>query len=214
MPVKVGIAPDASVRSAAASGRLGVTTVANGKTQRALSRALRASTRVSPAAATMTGSMTRCGAPPTPAPVAITPPAGAPFADTRPARAYSMHAVASAVMCAFEGTMPVFTASTPRSESTDRTCAWKCACGTMCTSCTPFVFCAVRAVSAVIPKTPCAANAFKSACMPAPPPASEPAAVRQRGAGAISRAPQAIRFGKSAASNSRQPWWEVYTTRS
>jgi hypothetical protein len=43
------------------------------------------------------------------------------------------------------------------------------------------VFCAVRATIAVVPKTPAAANAFRSAWMPAPPPESEPAMVRARG---------------------------------
>jgi hypothetical protein len=40
------------------------------------------------------------------------------------------------------------------------------------------VFCAVSATIALVPWTPAAANAFRSAWMPAPPPESEPAMVR------------------------------------
>ena len=40
------------------------------------------------------------------------------------------------------------------------------------------MFCAVSATIAVEPWTPAAANAFRSAWMPAPPPESEPAMVR------------------------------------
>ena len=43
---------------------------------------------------------------------------------------------------------------------------------------TPSVFCAVTAVIALVPYTPNAANVFKSAWMPAPPPESLPAMVR------------------------------------
>jgi len=39
------------------------------------------------------------------------------------------------------------------------------------------VLCAVIAVIALVPWTPRLANAFRSACMPAPPPESEPAIV-------------------------------------
>src|SRR5436190_14192603 len=48
-------------------------------------------------------------------------------------------------------------------------------------SMTPMVFCAVMAVIAVMPWTPAAANALRSAWMPAPPPESEPAIERTRG---------------------------------
>ena len=46
---------------------------------------------------------------------------------------------------------------------------------------TPTVFCAVSATIALIPWQPAAANAFRSAWIPAPPPESDPAIVRQRG---------------------------------
>ena len=49
--------------------------------------------------------------------------------------------------------------------------------GSSCTAVTPTVFWAVSATSAVVPCTPAAANAFRSAWMPAPPPLSEPAIV-------------------------------------
>ena len=45
----------------------------------------------------------------------------------------------------------------------------------------PCVFCSVTAVTADAPKTPRAANVLRSACMPAPPPESEPAMVSTRG---------------------------------
>src|SRR2546421_8614925 len=47
------------------------------------------------------------------------------------------------------------------------------------------VFWAVRATIADIPCTPAAANAFRSAWIPAPPPESEPAIVKQRGTTAL-----------------------------
>jgi hypothetical protein len=57
---------------------------------------------------------------------------------------------------------------------------------------TPTVFWAVIAVMAVIPYTPQAANAFRSAWIPAPPPESEPAIERTRGIRA--RAATALRL--------------------
>jgi len=56
------------------------------------------------------------------------------------------------------------------------------------TSCTPWVFCAVTAVRALIPKHSSAANVFRSAWMPAPPPESEPATVSSLGGGEASGA--------------------------
>jgi hypothetical protein len=43
------------------------------------------------------------------------------------------------------------------------------------------VFCAVSATTADIPWQPAAANAFRSAWIPAPPPESDPAIVSTRG---------------------------------
>src|SRR5213595_3045688 len=52
---------------------------------------------------------------------------------------------------------------------------------------TPTVFWAVIAVIAVIPWTPQAANALRSAWIPAPPPESEPAIDKARGIDVIGR---------------------------
>ena len=86
-------------------------------------------------------------------------------------------------MIGAEKSIPVFAASTPMSSKTASSCARTNSGGTSCTSVTPTVFCAVSATIAVIPWQPAAANAFRSAWMPAPPPESEPAIVRQRGTG-------------------------------
>ena len=53
--------------------------------------------------------------------------------------------------------------------------------GTSCTAVTSTVFWAVRATIALMPWQPSRANAFRSAWIPAPPPESEAAIVRQRG---------------------------------
>jgi hypothetical protein len=71
--------------------------------------------------------------------------------------------------------IPILTASTPMSCATARTCARISSGETASTAVTPTVFCAVMAVTAVMPWTPQAANALRSAWMPAPPPESEPA---------------------------------------
>src|SRR5690242_12967461 len=51
--------------------------------------------------------------------------------------------------------------------------------------------CAVTAVMALVPYTPCAANVLRSAWMPAPPPESLPAMVRAVRIGAAEQSPQA-----------------------
>ena len=73
--------------------------------------------------------------------------------------------------------MPIFVASAPKSETTASICAATRSGGIGSTAATPSVFCAVTAVIAVRPKTPCAANVFRSAWIPAPPPESLPAIV-------------------------------------
>src|SRR5438552_3407215 len=65
--------------------------------------------------------------------------------------------------------------------------------------CTPSVFCAVRAVMALVPYTPSAANVFKSACTPAPPPESDPAMVSARGGGLGMLVSPAVHVHLSAA---------------
>ena len=53
--------------------------------------------------------------------------------------------------------------------------------GSSCTAVTAVVFWAVSATSTLVPYTPAAANAFRSAWMPAPPPESDVAIVKTRG---------------------------------
>ncbi len=77
--------------------------------------------------------------------------------------------------------IPIFTASTPRSSTTARTCSTIMSGLTGSTRVTATVFWAVIAVIAVVPCTPARAKAFRSAWIPAPPPESEPAIVRQTG---------------------------------
>ena len=77
--------------------------------------------------------------------------------------------------------MPIFTASTPRSSATARTCPAMIWGSTGCTARTLTVFCTVIAVIAVVPWTPANANALRSAWMPAPPPESDPAIERATG---------------------------------
>ncbi len=77
--------------------------------------------------------------------------------------------------------MPVLAASTPMSSKTASSCARAKAGGASCTAVTEVVFWAVSATIALMPWQPRAANAFRSAWMPAPPPESEVAIVRHRG---------------------------------
>ena len=77
--------------------------------------------------------------------------------------------------------MPVFAASTPMSSKTASSCARANAGGASWTAVTEVVFWAVSATIALIPWQPSAANAFRSAWIPAPPPESEVAMVRHRG---------------------------------
>jgi cyanate permease len=77
--------------------------------------------------------------------------------------------------------IPIFTASMPMSPATALTWATMISGGIGWTAVTPTVFWAVIAVIAVIPWTPQAANALRSAWTPAPPPESEPAIERTRG---------------------------------
>ncbi len=77
--------------------------------------------------------------------------------------------------------MPIFTASTPMSSTTARTCPRIASGGIGVIPVTATVFCQVTAVIAVMPCTPQLANAFRSAWIPAPPPESDPAIDRTRG---------------------------------
>ena len=77
--------------------------------------------------------------------------------------------------------MPVLTASAPMSVTIASICDRISEVGSSRTSVTPPVFCAVIAVMAEVPYTPMAAKVFRSACIPAPPPESDPAIVIARG---------------------------------
>ncbi len=74
--------------------------------------------------------------------------------------------------------MPIFVASGGMSVATASICAATKSGDSVTTPVTPSVFWAVTAVIADMPKTPCAANVFRSAWMPAPPLESLPAIVR------------------------------------
>src|SRR5436190_23567971 len=81
--------------------------------------------------------------------------------------------------------MPVLAASTPMSVKTASSCASTNSGGTSWTAVTPTVFWAVSATIALVPWQPAAANAFRSAWIPAPPPESEPAIVKHVGTNAL-----------------------------
>ena len=92
---------------------------------------------------------------------------------------------ATVSMIAREKSIPVFAASIPMSPATASSCARTNHGGTSWTAVTSRVFCAVSATIADMPWAPAAANAFRSAWIPAPPPESEPAIVMQRGTNAL-----------------------------
>src|SRR4051812_43035161 len=136
-----------------ASGMLGVTTWATRSNSDVIAATASMSSNRSPPLATMTGSTTTCG-------------------KSSPRIA----ATTASTIAAF-ASMPIFTASVPRSPITASICAVTRSAGKACHATTPRVFCAVMAVIALVPNTPCAANVFRSAWMPAPPPESLPAIV-------------------------------------
>ena len=152
-----GPAPPPSPASWRASGRLGVTTVARGRTRSIKPAFAFGSSSTAPLCETITGSTT----------------VGAP--RTRSSASTTASIVGSSP------SMPTLTPSTPMSPATARTWATIISGGTGVTISTPTVFWAVIAVIAVIPCTPQRANAFRSAWIPAPPPESEPAIERQAG---------------------------------
>ena len=80
-----------------------------------------------------------------------------------------------------EKSIPVFAASTPMSSKIASSWARMKSGGSSCTAVTDVVFCAVSATSALVPNTPAAAKALRSAWMPAPPPESDVAIVSARG---------------------------------
>src|SRR5579875_3181754 len=153
-PSSSAVAP-ASTR---ASGRFGVATVTRGSSPSPRARRASRSSSRAPDSDTITGSSTTGGR------------VGriSPSSSSAPATATIVSAVPS---------IPTLTASTPMSRATARTCARIIAGETLSIASTPTVLYAVIAVIAVMPWTPHAANAFRSAWIPAPPPESEPAIV-------------------------------------
>ena len=77
--------------------------------------------------------------------------------------------------------MPVLTAWTPMSSTTLRYWARTASTGSSQAPCTPREFCAVTAVTTLMPCTPSASIVFRSAWIPAPPPESDPATVSTLG---------------------------------
>src|SRR5919204_804694 len=102
--------------------------------------------------------------------------------------------------------MPVFAASTPMSSKTASSWARTNSGGSVWTSVTATVLCAVSATSADIPWQPSRANAFRSAWMPAPPPESDVAIVRQRGI--TWRSPQ-VRLASDSMATVAASWDEL-----
>ena len=147
-----------SPASTRASARFGVMTVARGRICSRSASTASAASRRAPDSATITGSWTT----------------GVPGGS-------SSSAAATVSIVAMSPSIPIFTASTPRSSATARTCAAMISGATGCTALTPTVFCTVIAVIAVVPCTPARANALRSAWIPAPPPESEPAIERATG---------------------------------
>src|SRR6202167_3906982 len=88
---------------------------------------------------------------------------------------------ATTATVAAEASIPVFTAATGRSCRTASICRSTKAGSMTRTPRTAVLFWAVTAVTTLVPKTPRAANVFRSAWIPAPPPESEPAMVRATG---------------------------------
>ena len=84
-----------------------------------------------------------------------------------------------------EKSIPVFAASTPMSEKTASSWATTNSGGSSWIAVTAIVFCAVSATSTDMPYAPAAANAFRSAWMPAPPPESDVAIVSALGTGQL-----------------------------
>jgi len=133
---------------------LGVISATRGNSSRTSTCTAVWSISTAPLVATMTGPNTTC---------------------VRPCRS-----MASATVRTMSGacSMPIFTASTPMSSTTASIWSRSSCTGRSWMARTPSVFCAVIAV---MPKQPSAANVFRSAWIPAPPPLSEPAIDNTRG---------------------------------
>src|SRR6266508_2118109 len=141
---------------AQASCRFGVTTVASGKSRSTSTETASSWRSFAPDAATITGSTTR----------------GTRWPPRKSATVSMIGALKS---------IPVLAASTPMSSK--RTSSWSRmkSRGASWTARTSVVDCAVSATITLMPWQPRRAKAFRSAWMPAPPPESDVAIVRQRG---------------------------------
>ena len=109
---------------------------------------------------------------------------------------------ATAATVAPVASIPVLTAAGARSSTTASTWATTKAGSRTTTPVTARVFCAVTAVTALVPKTPWAAKVLRSACRPAPPPESEPAMLSATTGVTAAAAPagRAARRGRYAGS--------------
>ena len=143
--------------STSASGRLGVMIAARGSSFVRSASTASSRSSLAPPLATITGSTTSRVIP------------------------WSLMAFATASMISADESMPVLAARTSRSLTTASICARMRSVGSSRIWVTSTVFCAVIAVMAEVPCTPSAANVFRSAWMPAPPPESDPAMVRATG---------------------------------
>src|SRR3989442_8377189 len=163
-----------------ASGMLGVTTSASGRSLVFSAPIASSFRRRAPLLATITGSTTRFG--------------------TR----WRLSAAATASRILVLDSMPVLAASMPMSSATASICAATTSASISWMRVTARVFCAVMAVIAEVPNTPSAPNVLRSAWMPAPPPESDPAMVRARfiEADYIERAPGEHPWGSPAAAPS------------
>src|SRR5882672_9232180 len=139
-----------------ASGMFGVTISASGRRRAFIVVTASSSKRRVPLLETISGSTTRLGA------------------------RNLLSAAATASTMAVLASMPVLTESKPMSWATASICAATTSGSMVWMRVTPTVFCAVTAVIADVPNTPRAPKVLRSACMPAPPPESEPATVRAR----------------------------------
>ena len=119
---------------------------------------------------------------------------------------WSSTALATARMMAAEDSMPVFAAPTGKSETTAAIWEETSSGSISWTPVTATVFCAVTAVIAERPYTPCAAKVFRSAWIPAPAPESDPAMVRATGGTSARRTPlTGRRCGRRAPRPHRHP---------
>jgi hypothetical protein len=140
--------------SAAVSRRLGVITVARGNNLRFIASTASSFSSASPLLATMTGSQT--------------------YGESL----FRRIASSTTSIIARLPSMPVLVASAAMSPTVWSIWSRTSDGSSSKARCTPSVFCAVMAVTALMPYTPRTEKTFRSAWMPAPPEESEPAMVK------------------------------------